>query len=88
MKFNNFLHSLELAKSSKINLLGFLCGRSIWQDSIDIFCQSNQDNFLDWLNLEGRQRVKKLKNALTDTLSYLENYVYKTWIIYWWKMDL
>ena len=67
MKFNNFLHSLELAKSSKINLLGFLCGRSIWQDSIDIFCQSNQDNFMDWLNLEGRQRVKKLKNALTDT---------------------
>ena len=66
MKFNNFLHSLELAKSSKINLLGFLCGRSIWQDSIDIFCKSGQDNFMDWLNLEGKQRVKKLKNVLTD----------------------
>ena len=66
MKFNNFLNSLELAKSSKIDFLGFLCGRSIWQDSIDIFCKSGQDNFMDWINLEGVQRVKKLKNVIID----------------------
>ena len=66
MKFNNFLHSLELAKSSKIDFLGFLCGRSIWQDSIDIFCKSGQDNFMDWINMEGLQRVKKLKNVIID----------------------
>ena len=66
MKFNNFLNSLELAKSSKIDFLGFLCGRSIWQDSIDIFCKSGQDSFMDWINLEGKQRVQKLKNVLID----------------------
>tara|TARA_B110000003_G_C16264001_1_gene384139 strand:- start:3 stop:584 length:582 start_codon:yes stop_codon:yes gene_type:complete len=66
MKFNNFLHSLELAKSSKIDFLGFLCGRSIWQDSIDIFCKSGQDSFMDWINLEGKQRVQKLKNVIID----------------------
>ncbi len=67
MKFNNFLHSLELAKSSQIDFLGFLCGRSIWQDSIDIFCKSGHYNFIDWINLEGKRRVKKLKNIILDT---------------------
>jgi tagatose 1,6-diphosphate aldolase len=66
MKFNNFLNSLELAKSSKIDFLGFLCGRSIWQDSIDIFCKSGKDNFMDWINLEGKQRLQKLKNVIID----------------------
>lgn len=66
MKFNNFLQSLELAKSSKINFLGFLCGRSIWQDSIDIFCKSGQEKFLDWINVEGKERVQKLKNAVIN----------------------
>lgn len=66
MKFNNFLHSLELAKSSKINLLGFLCGRSIWQDSINIFCKSGQDDFMHWVTSEGKIRIQKLKNVLTS----------------------
>ena len=55
-----------LLKSSKINFLGFLCGRSIWQDSIDIFCKSGQENFLDWINVEGKERVQKLKNAVIN----------------------
>jgi len=66
MKFNNFLQSLELAKSSKINFLGFLCGRSIWQDSIDIFCKSGEDKFLDWINKEGNERLTKLKNSIIN----------------------
>jgi len=66
MKFNNFLHSLELAKSSKIDFLGFLCGRSIWQDSIDIFCKYGEDKFLNWINEEGQKRLQKLKNSIIN----------------------
>ena len=55
MKFNNFLQSLELAKSSKINFLGFLCGRSIWQDSIDIFCKFGKEKFQYWIDGEGEE---------------------------------
>ena len=66
MKFNNFKHSLELAKSSKINFLGFLCGRSIWQDSIDIFCKSGQEKFIDWINVEGKERLQNLKNSIIN----------------------
>ena len=66
MKFNNFLQSLEIAKSSKINFLGFLCGRSIWQDSIDIFCKSGEDKFLNWMDEEGQKRLQKLKNSIIN----------------------
>ena len=32
---------------------------------------------------------KKIKKCVNRQLkSYLENYVYKTWIIHWWKVDL
>jgi len=66
MKFNNFLSSLELAKTSNINTLGFLCGRSLWQDSIDIFSTKNIESFLNWLDTEGLNRVKKLKKTLIN----------------------
>jgi len=66
MKFNNFLQSLELAKSSKINFLGFLCGRSIWQDSIDIFCKFGKEEFQDWIDGEGKERMQKLKNSIIN----------------------
>ena len=66
MKFNNFLQSLELAKSSKINFLGFLCGRSIWQDSIDVFCNSGEEKFKDWIDGEGTERLQKLKNSIIN----------------------
>ena len=66
MKFNNFLQSLELAKSSKINFLGFLCGRSIWQDSIDVFCNSGEEKFKDWIDGEGTERMQKLKNSIIN----------------------
>jgi len=38
--------------------------------TIDIFtgdiCIQNLDSFMDWINLEGKQRVQKLKNVLID----------------------
>ena len=64
MKFNNFYNSLCLAKSSNINFLGFLCGRSLWYDSINIFANSNQELFIDWIQTEGIRRINKLKSAI------------------------
>ena len=37
MKFSNFYKSMSISMKLNINCLGFLCGRSLWQDSIDIF---------------------------------------------------
>ena len=64
MKFNNFYNSLCLAKSSNINFLGFLCGRSLWYDSINIFANSNHELFIDWIKTEGIKRINKLKSAI------------------------
>ena len=64
MKFNNFYNSLCLAKSSNINFLGFLCGRSLWYDSINIFANSNHQLFIDWIKTEGIRRINKLKSAI------------------------
>ena len=64
MKFNNFYNSLCLAKSANINFLGFLCGRSLWYDSINIFANSNHELFIDWIKSEGIRRINKLKSAI------------------------
>ena len=64
MKFNNFYNSLSLAKSSGINFLGFLCGRSIWYDAIEIFANSDKKVFIDWIQTEGQNRINKLISAI------------------------
>ena len=64
MKFDNFYNSLNLAKSSNINFLGFLCGRSLWYDSIDIFANADNELFIDWIKTEGIRRINKLKSAI------------------------
>ena len=64
MNFNNFYKSLSLAKSSGINFLGFLCGRSIWYDAIDIFANSDQEMFINWIKNEGKNRITKLISVI------------------------
>ena len=64
MKFNNFYNSLSLAKSSGIDFTGFLCGRSIWYDAINIFSCDSNEKFVNWILNEGKSRLVKLKSTL------------------------
>lgn len=64
MKFNNFYNSLSLAKSSGIDFTGFLCGRSIWYDAINIFSCDSNEKFINWILNEGKSRLVKLKSTL------------------------
>ena len=41
-----------------------MCGRSLWYDSINIFANSNQELFIDWIQTEGIRRINKLKSAI------------------------
>ena len=64
MKFSNFYKSMSISMKLNINCLGFLCGRSLWQDSIDIFCNQSNTEFIKWLENQGLERVEKLKSTL------------------------
>ena len=64
MKFSNFYKSMSISMKLDINCLGFLCGRSLWQDSIDIFCNQSNTEFIKWLENQGLERVEKLKSTL------------------------
>jgi len=64
MKFNNFYNSLSLAKTSGIDFTGFLCGRSIWYDAINIFSCDSNEKFVNWILNEGKSRLVKLKSTL------------------------
>ena len=64
MKFNNFYNSLSLAKSSAVDFTGFLCGRSIWYDAINIFSCDSNEKFVNWILNEGKSRLVKLKSTL------------------------
>ena len=66
MKFNNFLNNLDFAKTPNINTLVFLCERSLWQDSINIFSTKDNESFLNWLDKEGLNRINKLKKTLIN----------------------
>ena len=61
---SNFYKSMSISMKLNINCLGFLCGRSLWQDSIDIFCNQSNTEFIKWLENQGLERVEKLKSTL------------------------
>ena len=66
ISFINFLKGLELINKSGINYLGFLCGRAIWNDAIDVYCHNGKESLIKWLNEEGIRRVKLLKKTVLN----------------------
>jgi len=66
ISFINFLKGLELINKSGINYLGFLCGRAIWNDAIDVYCHNGKESLIKWLNSEGTKRVKLLKKTVLN----------------------
>ena len=64
LPFGMFDNAINISMKLNINCLGFLCGRSLWQDSIDIFCNQSNTEFIKWLENQGLERVEKLKSTL------------------------
>ncbi|MDG1936136.1 MAG: tagatose 1,6-diphosphate aldolase [Paracoccaceae bacterium] len=58
--FEWFDASLLLARDSGISFNGFMCGRAIWADAIEVYGSHNEEALIDWLATTGRKRLKNL----------------------------
>ena len=63
VSFEWFEASLNLAHEAGVSFAGFMCGRAIWSDAVDIFGASGESGLRDWLADTGRTRLNGLKAA-------------------------
>jgi len=62
--FDQFHAGLKMARAAGVNMAGFMCGRAIWSDAIDIFGSDGPIAAERWMDSEGRRRLGKLAEAL------------------------
>lgn len=62
--FSQFEAGLKLARSAGVEMAGFMCGRAIWSDAIDVFGQQGPEAAEAWMAEEGLRRLRKLGEAL------------------------
>ena len=55
-----FRASLIMAKDANINFSGFVCGRAIWSEAIDVFGKKGKKSLIEWLNDIGKKRLAEL----------------------------
>jgi tagatose 1,6-diphosphate aldolase len=58
--FDWFEASLMMAGEAGADFKGFMCGRAIWSDAIDVFGQKGETALIDWLADTGQSRLKRL----------------------------
>ncbi len=58
--FEWFEASLQMAREAGVCFNGFMCGRAIWADSIEVFGKSGETGLRDWLAGTGRTRLRRL----------------------------
>ncbi|WP_171207910.1 MULTISPECIES: tagatose 1,6-diphosphate aldolase [unclassified Ruegeria] len=63
--FEQFRDALALSRKAGVNANGFMCGRAIWSDAIDIFGAEGPAAMARWMQSTGRERLDALKDALT-----------------------
>ncbi|MEM8915546.1 MAG: tagatose 1,6-diphosphate aldolase [Pseudomonadota bacterium] len=64
VSFDRFEASLELAGEAGVTFAGFMCGRAIWSDAVEVFGREGETGLRDWLSDVGIDRLKKLIAAL------------------------
>lgn len=64
VSFEWFEASLGLAREAGVDFRGFMCGRAIWSDAVDIFGAQGETALRDWLSHTGQQRLIRLIAAL------------------------
>lgn len=49
-----------MAREADVTFNGFMCGRAIWADSIEVFGSAGETGLRDWLADTGRARLQRL----------------------------
>ena len=62
--FEQFEAGLQLARAAGVDVAGFMCGRAIWSDAIDVFGAEGPEAAEAWMADEGLRRLRKLGEAL------------------------
>lgn len=62
--FERFEASLSMAREAGVRFAGFMCGRAIWSDAVDIFGSGGETALRAWLQDVGRKRLRRLVEAL------------------------
>lgn len=64
VSFDFFETSLKLAKEAGVDFSGFMCGRALWSDAIEVFGSRGEDALYAWLKTVGISRLERLIAAL------------------------
>lgn len=62
--FDVFEASLRLARESGARFDGFMCGRALWSEAIQVFGEHGESAMVDWLMTTGRARLARLIAAV------------------------
>ncbi len=62
--FDRFEASLQMAKAAGVDFNGFMCGRALWADAVDIYGAQGEATLRHWLVETGRPRLNRLIAAL------------------------
>ncbi len=65
VSFEWFLASLKLAVEAEVAFSGFMCGRAIWSDAVEIFGTQGEEPLRAWLRDTGRKRLDLLIDAVS-----------------------
>lgn len=63
--FEQFRDALALSRKSGVNARGFMCGRAIWSDAIEIFGANGPQAMERWMQTTGRARLAELKETMS-----------------------
>jgi len=62
--FEWFEASLQLASEASVKFSGFMCGRALWSDAVDVFGSGGEAKLRQWLSQVGVARLERLIKAL------------------------
>ncbi len=62
--FEWFEASLQLASEAGVKFSGFMCGRALWSDAIEVFGKGGEHELRQWLADTGVARLQRLIKAL------------------------
>ena len=64
VSFDWFEASLQMASEAGVQFNGFMCGRALWSDAVDVFGAGGEDKLRQWLSEVGVARLERLIKAL------------------------
>jgi len=65
VSFDWFKASLQMAVEAGVSFNGFMCGRALWADTVDIFGKEGEAGLRSWLETTGRERLDILISQLS-----------------------